>query len=84
MLGLPACTPEDGLESYAQACQRLAESVGITLNLQAQGITPQQFTQDSHLVAMLAYEDQCTPCNPRLPLVSDLQAILEKAYTGSK
>jgi acetaldehyde dehydrogenase/alcohol dehydrogenase len=84
MLGLPASTPEEGVESYAQACQRLAESVGITLNLQAQGITPQQFTQDSHLVAMLAYEDQCTPCNPRLPLVSDLQAILEKAYTGSK
>lgn len=84
MLGLPASTPQEGVESFAKACQNLAESIGITMNLQAQGIPPQQFAQEIELVAMLAYEDQCTPCNPRLPLVSDLKAILEKAYTGTK
>ncbi len=80
MLGLPAETPEQGVESYAQACADLAQSVGITMNLSAQKITPEMFACEVDLVAMLAYEDQCTPCNPRLPLVSDLKAILKQSY----
>ncbi|KAF0226415.1 MAG: acetaldehyde dehydrogenase / alcohol dehydrogenase [Erysipelotrichaceae bacterium] len=80
MLGLPADTLEQGVESYAQACHDLAQSIGIVMNLQTQGITQDQFDSDLDLVSMMAYEDQCTPCNPRLPLVSDLKTILQKAY----
>ncbi len=80
MLGLPAETLEQGVESYAKACHDLAQSIGITMNLQAQGITQEQFDSNLDLVSMLAYEDQCTPCNPRLPLVSDLKTILKQAY----
>ena len=80
MLGLPASTPAEGVESYAKACADLAESVGIVMNLAAQKITPVMFAENIDLVSMMAYEDQCTPCNPRLPLVSDLKAILKQAY----
>jgi acetaldehyde dehydrogenase/alcohol dehydrogenase len=80
MLGLPASTAEEGVESYAKACADLAESVGIVMNLADQKITQAMFDNDIDMVSMLAYEDQCTPCNPRLPLVSDLKAILKQAY----
>jgi len=84
MLGLPASTPQEGVESYAQACADLAESLGIVMNLNAQKITPEMFAEGVDLVAMMAYEDQCTPCNPRLPLVADLKAILKQAYGRQK
>jgi len=84
MLGLPASTPEEGVKSYADACDKLAKSIGIKMNLAAQGISEEDFKQDLDMVAMLAYEDQCTPCNPRLPLVNDMKEILRQAYYGSK
>ena len=33
---------------------------------------------------MLAYEDQCSPANPRLPMVADMEEILADAYFGYK
>ena len=38
MLGLPASTPEEGVESYAKAVYELGERVGIQMNFKAQGI----------------------------------------------
>ncbi len=83
LLGLPATTIEEGVRSYAQACADLAERIGIKMTLKDQNITEQQFLQDADSVALLAYEDQCTPCNPRLPLVSDMRLILDKAFYGT-
>jgi hypothetical protein len=31
-------------------------------------------------LAFLAYEDQCSPANPRVPLVEDMKQILKEAY----
>ena len=36
------------------------------------------------MIAMLAYEDQCSPTNPRLPMVADMEEILADAYFGYK
>ena len=33
-------------------------------------------------LAELAFEDQCTTANPKLPLISELEGILREAYTG--
>ena len=84
MLGLPASTPQEGVESYAKACADLAESVGIVMNLSAQKITPEMFAEDVDLVSMMAYEDQCTPCNPRLPLRSAISKPFLKPLTVDK
>ncbi len=35
-------------------------------------------------IAYLAYEDQCSPANPRLPMVADMVEILQDAYYGYK
>ena len=31
-------------------------------------------------MSYLAYEDQCSPANPRVPMVADIQVILKDAY----
>ena len=80
ILGLKADTVEEGVESYAKACHELAERCGITMNFMAQGIEEEDFLKHEESVAYLAYEDQCSPCNPRLPLVKDMREILKKAY----
>lgn len=84
ILGLPASTVEEGVESYAQACHDLAVRCGITMNFKDQGIEEKDFLTHEEEVAYLAYEDQCSPCNPRLPLVKDMRAILKAAYYGEK
>ncbi|MGW0842814.1 hypothetical protein ACWD26_22180 [Streptomyces sp. NPDC002787] len=32
--------------------------------------------------ALNAYEDQCAPANPRMPMLDDLQEIMQAAYYG--
>ena len=34
-------------------------------------------------IAMLAYEDQCSPANPRVPMVEDMKEILRRSYQGN-
>lgn len=82
ILGLKATTVEEGVESYAQACHDLAVRCGIKMSFKEQGVDEKDFFEHDEAVAYLAYEDQCTPCNPRLPLVVDMRHILKQAYYG--
>ncbi|MFZ7267123.1 bifunctional acetaldehyde-CoA/alcohol dehydrogenase [Avibacterium avium] len=82
MLGLPCTTPEEGVKSFAQACYDLAASVGIQMSFKEQGIDEQTWLDARRDIALLAFEDQCSPANPRLPLVEDMEVILTNAYYG--
>ncbi|MHB9782706.1 bifunctional acetaldehyde-CoA/alcohol dehydrogenase [Streptococcus sp. 10F2] len=84
MLGLPCSTPEEAVAAYAQAVYDLGERIGIEMNLKAQGIDEKELKEYSRELALLAYEDQCTPANPRLALVDHMQEIIEDAYYGYK
>ena len=84
MLGLPASTPEEGVESYAKAVYELGERIGIQMNFRDQGIDEKEWREHSRKLAFLAYEDQCSPANPRLPMVDHMQEIIEDAYYGYK
>ena len=84
MLGLPASTPEEGVESFAKAVYELGERVGIQMNFKAQGIDEKEWKKHSRELAFLAYEDQCSPANPRLPMVDHMQEIIEDSYYGYK
>ncbi|SUB23433.1 bifunctional acetaldehyde-CoA/alcohol dehydrogenase [Avibacterium avium] len=82
MLSLPCATPEEGVKSFAQACYDLAASVGIQMSFKEQGIDEQTWLDARRDIALLAFEDQCSPANPRLPLVEDMEVILTNAYYG--
>ncbi|MBN6074403.1 bifunctional acetaldehyde-CoA/alcohol dehydrogenase [Aggregatibacter actinomycetemcomitans] len=82
MLGLPCSTPEEGVCSYAQACYDLAVRCGIKMSFKEQGLDEKAWMDARRDVALLAFEDQCSPANPRLPMVTDMENILTRAYFG--
>ena len=83
MLGLPASTPAEGVESYALAVESLRAKVGIPASFQAQGVDEQDFIGRLDEVAMGAYEDQCAPANPRMPMLADMKDIMTAAFYGT-
>ncbi|MBD8059781.1 bifunctional acetaldehyde-CoA/alcohol dehydrogenase [Cellulomonas sp. JH27-2] len=83
MLGLPAATPAQGVESYALAVEALRSKVGIPSSFQAQGVDEASFIGRLDEVAMGAYEDQCAPANPRMPMIDDMVDLLTAAYYGT-
>lgn len=83
MLGLPASTPEEGVESYAKAVEELRDKVGIERSFQAVGVDETDFMASLDTLAMNAYADQCAPANPRLPILEDMKIMMEAAYYGT-
>ena len=83
-LDLPCSTPEEGVASLAKAVYELGERIGINMSLEGQGLDKETYMSKVSDIAYLAYEDQCTPCNPRLALVKDMEEILKDAYYGYK
>jgi acetaldehyde dehydrogenase/alcohol dehydrogenase len=83
MLGLPAATPAEGVESYALAVESLRAKVGIPASFQAQGVDEADFIGRLDEVAMGAYEDQCAPANPRMPMRDDMKDLMTAAYYGT-
>ena len=82
MLGLPASTPEEGVASYAKAVYDLSVRCGVKMSLREQNVDEQEFLAARRELALLAYEDQCSPANPRLAMVEDMEEIMTKAYYG--
>lgn len=83
LLGLKASTPEEGVESLAKAVNKLMKEVGLDPNFKACGIDEKEWKAKAHDIAVLAYEDQCSPANPRVPMVDDMERILLDAYKGN-
>ncbi len=81
-IGLKFNTVQEGVEAYAKACHDLGVEVGIKMSFKEQGIDAKAWEDNLEKIAYLAYEDQCSPANPRLPMVSEMIEILKKSYTG--
>jgi acetaldehyde dehydrogenase / alcohol dehydrogenase len=82
MLGLPARTTEEGVESLVQAIINLAKELNIPMSLETNGVEKSVFENTVEFLAERAFEDQCTTANPKLPLVSELVEIYRQAYKG--
>jgi len=82
MLGLPARTVEEGVNSLINRIRELNRTLGIPEKFQDLGIDPADFEAKVDYLADRAFEDQCTTANPRLPLVSELAEIYRNAFYG--
>lgn len=82
MLGLPASSAAEGVESLVQAIIELGKSLNINMSIAGQGVAKDQFEEVVGLLAERAFEDQCTTANPKLPLISELKEIYLEAYKG--
>jgi acetaldehyde dehydrogenase/alcohol dehydrogenase len=79
-LGLKGNTTAELVEALATAVADLGKSVGIDMNLKAQGVSQETLDTTVDRMAELAYEDQCTTANPKEPLISELKQIILDAY----
>jgi len=83
MLGLPATTPAEGVESFAAALEALRSEVGIPASFAAWGVPEADFMGRLEELAMGSYEDQCAPANPRMPMRADMKDLMTAAYYGT-
>jgi acetaldehyde dehydrogenase / alcohol dehydrogenase len=83
-LGLPAGSSAEAVEALAVAVERLRDAVGIEDSFKAAGIDEAAFVEALPVQALNAYEDQCAPANPRMPMVADMAEIMRKAYFGTR
>ncbi|MDR2723185.1 MAG: bifunctional acetaldehyde-CoA/alcohol dehydrogenase, partial [Cellulomonadaceae bacterium] len=81
-LGLPHSTPEEAVNAYADACRDLATRVGVERCFADQGVSEKDYIGALDTLVMRAYEDQCAPANPRLPMLQDMKDIMVAAYYG--
>ena len=83
LLGLKAKNDAEGVEAFANAVYDLSMRIGEKPSFKDWGIDEKEFMDHVEEIAYLAYEDQCTPANPRIPLVQDMIQILKDAYYGN-
>ena len=83
-LGFKSDTKEEGVESLANAVTELIKEIGMHTSFKEYGIPENEWNEKIHHIALAAYEDQCSPANPRVPLIKDMEEILRKAYHGVK
>lgn len=84
MLGLKANTTEEGVKSLVEAVRNLMKEVNMPMSIQECGIEEKAYLDAIEKLALDAFDDQCTPANPRLPLVTELVDIYKKIYPSCK
>lgn len=81
-LGLPASTPEEGVESYASAVEQLRSRLGMPGSFKEMGIDEELFMSSLDVLAMRSFEDQCAPANPRIATLEHMKEMMEACYYG--
>ncbi|SHJ93060.1 bifunctional acetaldehyde-CoA/alcohol dehydrogenase [Tepidibacter formicigenes] len=79
-LGLKADTVEEGVKSLIEAVKNLMKELNVPMSIKECGIDEKEYFDKIEELSDKAFEDQCTPANPKLPLVSELADIYKKAY----
>ena len=80
VLGLKANTTEEGVKSLVEAIRNLMKELNMPMSVQACGIEEETYFAAIERLALDAFDDQCTPANPRLPLVTELVQIYKDIY----
>ncbi len=81
-LGLKASTREEGVKSLIKAVEDLMKELSIPSTIKETGIDEKTYMSAIGDLAYKAFEDQCTTANPRLPKVSELEELYQRAYSN--
>ena len=58
----------------------LIKNINLPTNFSSLGIEQSAWNEKIDTIATLAFEDQCSPANPRVPMVEDMKVMLKKMY----
>ena len=82
-LNLGGTTEDEKIDRLIGAIEALKQQVGIPRSIrEATSISEAEFLAKLDDVADRAFDDQCTVSNPRYPMISELKALLLRAYHG--
>ncbi|WP_314687842.1 bifunctional acetaldehyde-CoA/alcohol dehydrogenase [uncultured Bifidobacterium sp.] len=79
----PGRTPEEGVENLAKAVEDFRDvRLGMNSSFKELGVDEDYYWGILDQIGMRAFEDQCTPANPRVPQIEDMKDIAIAAYYG--
>ena len=81
-LGLGGRDNETKVVNLIKAVDGLKKDIGIPASIQEAGVPEEAFLAKLDDLSTAAFDDQCTPANPRYPLISEIKEILRRAYYG--
>ena len=83
-MNFPAYTDEEGVYSLIREIRKLNDDLNIPRSFKDAGIDEAEFMAKIDEIADMAFEDQCTTANPRVPLVSEIKQMLLDSYYGAE
>lgn len=81
-LGLKGNNDDERLESLLSWIGELKTQLDIPTSIQTFGVSEKDFLAKLDKVAENAFDDQCTGCNPRYPLIEDIKQLMLDSYYG--
>lgn len=83
-LGYNPKNKAEAVETFATIVEEHIKHLQIPASFKEWGIPEDKFLAKVDELSELAFGDQCTTANPRLPLVTELKEIYLKAYYGKE
>lgn len=77
-------TVDEKVELLIEAVETLKSTLDIPKTIQAAGVGEEVFLAQLDNLAEEAFDDQCTPANPRYPLVREIKELYLNAYYGKR
>ena len=74
---------EQLMEAFISKLYELYDDMSVPKSFQLAGIDEKDYMSKLEDIALKAFDDQCTPANPRFPLITELQTILKDAYNNN-
>ncbi|MCI6677167.1 MAG: bifunctional acetaldehyde-CoA/alcohol dehydrogenase [Clostridiales bacterium] len=81
-VGLSGKDDQEVFEKLLEKLEQLKQEIGIKATIKDYGVSEDDFLSTLDEMVEQAFNDQCTPANPRYPLMSELKELYLKAYYG--
>lgn len=79
-VGITGKDEDEVFENFIKAIADLKAKVGIKRTIKEYGVEEQDFLKTLDEMVENAFNDQCTPANPRYPLMSEMKEMYLKAF----
>jgi acetaldehyde dehydrogenase/alcohol dehydrogenase len=81
-LGFNFNSLEEGVQLLIQAIKDLMTKLNMPMTLKGIGVNKEDFERHLDHIANIAFADQTTGANPRVPLVAEIKEVYRRAYDG--
>ena len=83
-LGLAGKTDDELVDALIAAIDELKKELDIPMSIYEAGVSEKAFIDGLDELSEMAFDDQCTGCNPRYPLIAEIKELYLNAFGGEK